>query len=215
MDAQVLAVNVGKAETGPWTGRVGRSGIRKLAVDGPVMARRTGMAGDTVCDRKFHGGPNKAVYAFAREDLDHWQEELGRPVPDGHFGENLTTSGIDLNAALLGERWRVGAALLEVSTVRTPCRVFAGWMGLTGYDDTAWIKRFTAHGHPGAYLRVLEEGAVERGDGIEVVERPDHDVTIELAFRAFTTERALLPALLVVEDLSEDLRRKAVAYLAH
>ncbi|WP_205304852.1 MOSC domain-containing protein [Nocardioides sp. 616] len=213
MGAQVLAVNVGRPETGPWTGRVGRTAIRKRPVHGPVMVRRTGLDGDSVCDLKFHGGPDRAVYAFAREDLDHWQTALGRPVPDGQFGENLTTSGIDLGAALLGERWRVGAALVEVATVRTACRVFANWMGLRGYDDTAWIKRFTAHGRPGAYLRVLEEGAVERGDELEVVHRPDHGVTMQLAFRAVTTERALLPELLVVDDLAEDLRRKITTRL--
>ncbi|WP_199286657.1 MOSC domain-containing protein [Nocardioides houyundeii] len=214
MGAQVLAVNVGRPETGPWTGRVGRTAIRKRPVHGPVMVRRTGLDGDSVCDLKFHGGPDRAVYAFAREDLDHWQTALGRPVPDGQFGENLTTSGIDLGAALLGERWRVGAALVEVATVRTACRVFANWMGLRGYDDTAWIKRFTAHGRPGAYLRVLEEGAVERGDELEVVHRPDHGVTMQLAFRALTTERALLPELLAVDDLAEDLRRKITPRLA-
>lgn len=213
MPAQVLSVSVGRPETGPWTGRVGRSAIRKRPRSGPVAVRRGGLEGDSVCDLTFHGGVDKAVYAFAREQLDHWQTELGRPVPDGHFGENLTTTGIDLEAALLGERWRVGTALVEVATVRTPCRVFAGWMALTGYDDAGWIKRFTAHGRSGAYLRVVEEGVVERGDPLEVVHRPEHEVTVSTAFRAFTTDRHRLPELLVVDGLAEELRLKAEAWV--
>jgi MOSC domain-containing protein YiiM len=211
---QVLSVNVGRPEGGPWTGRVGRTAIRKLAQDGPVMVRRDGLVGDSVCDLKFHGGPDRAVYAFAREDLDHWQAELGRPVPDGLFGENLTTSGLDVTGALLGERWRVGSALVEVATVRTACRVFASWLALNGHDETAWIRRFTAHGRPGAYLRVLEEGMVERGDRLGVVHRPDHDVTVGAVFRMVTSERPVLPRLLGLPGLAEDLREKAEKVLA-
>lgn len=214
MEAQVLAVNVGRPETGPWTGRVGRTAIRKHAQSGPVAIRRAGLVGDSVCDLAFHGGPDRAVYAYAREDLDHWQAELGRPLRDGLFGENLTTSGLDVTGALLGEQWRVGTALVEVAAVRTACRVFSSWLGLHGLEEAGWIRRFTALGSPGAYLRVLEEGVVERGDGLEVVHRPDHGVSIGLAFRALTTERSLLPRLLLVEGLAEHLREKAEAHAA-
>lgn len=199
MSAQVLALNVGRPETGAWTGRVGRTAIRKRPVAGPVAIRRAGLAGDSVCDQKYHGGPDHAVYAYAREDLDHWQAELGREIPDGHFGENLTTSGIDLNEVLLGERWRVGSALLEVAGVRTACRVFQGWMALNGFDERGWVKRFTAHGRPGPYLRVLEEGVVERGDPIGVEHRPAHGTAVGTMFRALTTERHLLSGLQPVE----------------
>ncbi len=205
----MLSVNVGRPETGPWTGRVGRSAIRKQPVDAPVRVLRAGLAGDSVCDQKYHGGLDNAVYVYAREDLDRWGRALGRPVPDGHFGENLTTVGIDVNAALVGERWRVGTALLEVAKVRTPCRVFAGFMGLTGYDDTAWVKRFTAEGRPGPYLRVLEEGVVAMGDPVAVEHRPDHDVTVAMVFRALTTERHLLPRVLEVPELSDTVRRRS------
>src|ERR1700754_2103583 len=144
MRAQVMTVSVGRPEAGPWTGRVGRTSIRKRPVAGPVEVRRNGLAGDSRSDVKYHGGPEQAVYAYAREDLDHFEALLGETLPDGQFGENLTTHGIDVNAALLGERWRVGTALLEVSSVRTPCVVFQNWMGRSDYDNTAWIKRFTA-----------------------------------------------------------------------
>lgn len=204
MSAQVVSVNVGKPEPGEWTGRVGQSAIRKLPVEGPVRVLRDGLVGDHRADKKYHGGVDNAVYAFAREDLDHWVEALGMPIPDGHFGENLTTTGLDLNEALIGERWRVGTALLEVAHVRTPCRVFQGWMGETGFDDASWIKRFTAVGRPGPYLRVLEEGTVERGDPLIVEHRPDHDVTVGLLFRALRIERELMPQLAGTPGLSRD-----------
>ncbi|MGZ8738929.1 MAG: MOSC domain-containing protein [Nocardioides sp.] len=208
MNATVLSVNVGRPETGDWTGRVGRTAIRKRATDRPVTIRRAGLAGDSVCDQKYHGGPDNAVYVYAREDLDRWAEALGAEVPDGQFGENLTTRGIDVNEALVGERWRVGTALLEVAKVRTPCKVFTNFMGITGHDAGQWVKRFTVEGRPGPYLRVLEEGVVQAGDPVVVEHRPDHGVTVSLLFRAITTERGLLPQVLAVEALSETVRAK-------
>ncbi|MCW2792554.1 MAG: hypothetical protein JWO76_1652 [Nocardioides sp.] len=208
MNASLLSVNVGRPETGDWTGRVGRTAIRKRGVDDPVTVRRDGLTGDTVCDRKYHGGPDNAVYVFAREDLDRWADVLGAEIPNGQFGENLTTRGIDVNEALVGERWRVGTALLEVAKVRTPCKVFTGFMGLTGYDASQWVKRFTRDGRPGPYLRVLEEGVVQAGDPVVVEHRPEHGVTVSMLFRAITTERDLLPRVLAVEALSDTVRTK-------
>jgi MOSC domain-containing protein YiiM len=205
--ASLSSVNVGRPEGGPWTGRVGRTAIRKLPVPGPVAVAAEGLAGDSICDTKFHGGADQAVYAYAREDLDHWAELLGRPLPAGQFGENLTTQGIDVNAALVGERWRVGTTLLEVVRVRIPCRVFTNFMGLTGYDDTAWVKRFTAEGRPGPYLRVLEGGVVRAGDPIVVEHVPTHGVTVATLFRGATTDRALGRELLAVEGLPAGARR--------
>lgn len=207
--AQVLSVNTGRPRTGAWTGRVGRSAIDKSPAAAPVRIRFDGLVGDHVCDRKYHSGPDHAVYAFAREDLDRWGGELGRHLPDGFFGENLTTLGIDVNEAVIGERWRVGTALLEVAKVRTPCRVFAGWLGVHGLPEEGWIKRFAGVGRPGPYLRVLEEGVVEAGDPLVVEHRPDHGITVTTVFRAVTTRRALLPALLDAPELAADVRAKA------
>jgi MOSC domain-containing protein YiiM len=179
-----------------------------------VMARRLGLDGDQVSDTVHHGGVDQAVYAFSREDLDAWTERLGQPIPDGMFGENLTTSGIDVNEAEVGERWLVGEAVLEVSSVRIPCNDFKGWMALSGYDPTAWVKRFTAVGRPGPYLRVIGEGPVRAGDGIEVLHRPGHGVTVSTMFRALTTERALLPELLRVDGLVSQAREAAERWLA-
>ena len=109
---------------------------------GPSRSTGSACEGDQVGDTKHHGGVDQAVYAFAREDLDWWEGELGREIRDGQFAENLTTRGIDVNEAEVGERWRVGSALLEVAMVRIPCNDFKNWQRLNGYDDRAWVKRF-------------------------------------------------------------------------
>ncbi|MFE0602607.1 MOSC domain-containing protein [Streptomyces sp. NPDC058892] len=205
----LISVNVGTAVPSEHTDAdSGVTGIGKRPVPGPVRVvapgdratgRGSGLEGDAICDRRHHGGDHQAVYAYAREDLDRWERELGRELPDGVFGENFTTSGIDLNTARLGDRWRVGTDLvLEVASARIPCRTFQGALGEAG-----WVKRFTREARPGAYLRVIEEGSVSPGDPIEVVHRPDHDVTVQLWFRAFTTERALLPRTLAAGDAME------------
>lgn len=208
MEFTIRSVNVGQPRSWPWAG-IGHSSIEKHAVSGPVHAGRLGLHGDQVSDTRHHGGVDQAVYAFAREDLDWWADELGTELRDGHFGENLTTHGYDVNEALVGERWRVGTTVLEVASIRIPCNDFKGWMGETGYDNTAWVKRFAATNRPGPYLRVVAEGELAMGDRVEVVSRPDHDVTVSLMFRAVTTEPDLLPRLLRVDGLVEEARIRA------
>ncbi len=218
--AIALSVNVGRPRPNPHKRLVRTSGIGKVPVDGPVEVRDpgakrvglgSGLVGDHIGDGKHHGGHDQAVYAFPREDLDHWAAQLGRELPNGIFGENLTTAGIDVNTALVGERWRVGAEVeLVVTSPRTPCATFAGWLGERG-----WIKRFTAEGRPGAYLRVARPGTIAAGDPIEVLHRPDHDVTISLFFRSLMTERDLLPRLLAAgDDLPATTRIDAERFLA-
>ncbi|WP_240110635.1 MOSC domain-containing protein [Streptomyces sp. MUM 203J] len=202
--ALVLTVNAGRAKQADYTDAPAGTGIDKRPVDGPVRVSDpgpkgtggSGVAGDTICELRHHGGTDQAVYAFAREELDFWERELGRPLTNGVFGENLTTSGLDVDGALLGERWRVGPSLvLEVTRGRVPCRTFAGWLGERG-----WVKRFTQRAAPGAYLRVIEPGEVRAGAPVEVVHRPDHGVTVSLAFQAETTRRELLPGILELGD---------------
>ena len=204
----VRSVNVGRpaSESGP---REERTAIRKRPVPGPVAATRLGLAGDGVGSPDVHGGPDMAVYAFAREDLDRWEAELGLELRDGWFGENLTTSGLDVNAALVGERWRVGGAVLEVAKVRIPCHTFQLRMAEAGAPAPGWVRRFTADARPGPYLRVLEEGSVAAGDPVEVVHRPSHGVTVTHMFRALTTDRDLLPDLLEVDGLAASVREIA------
>ncbi|HEX7738677.1 MAG TPA: MOSC domain-containing protein [Marmoricola sp.] len=213
----VRTVCVGMPRERDWAD-TGRTAIEKVPVVEPVAVRRLGLAGDQVADTKHHGGPDQAVYAFSRRELDWWEGELGRPIRDGQFGENLTIAvpdgQPDLDDAEVGERWRIGTALFEVAYVRIPCNNFKRWQGLGGYDATAWMKRFTAHGRVGPYLRVLEEGTLRAGDGVEIVHRPGHGVTVETMFRAMTTQRGLLPELLVIDDLAAKARIKAEEYVA-
>lgn len=180
-----------------------RTGIDKRPREGRVLVGRFGVSGDHIADTRHHGGIDQAVYAFAREDYGHWENELGRELPAGSFGENLTTVGIDVQNARIGERWQVGQTLVEVADVRIPCSVFAEFVG-----EPRWVKRFAQHGVPGAYLRVIEEGTVAAGDSIEVVERRDHDFTVGYTFRALTTEAQLLPAMAAETRISALIRRK-------
>ena len=205
--AQVISVNVGTPREADWAG-IGRTAIEKHSVSGLVPVSRLGVLGDQVGDVVHHGGLDQAVYAFAREDLDWWEGELGRPIRNGQFAENLTTSGIDVNEAEVGERWQVGSTLLEVAMVRIPCNDFKNWQRLSGYDDRAWVKRFAAQARPGPYLRVVEEGELQAGDELVVVHRPGHGVTISTMFRALTTDRSLLPELARVENLAAVARRE-------
>jgi MOSC domain-containing protein YiiM len=200
---RVLTVNVGRPRPNPWK-RLPATGIDKRPVEGPVAvtapgpkgAGEVGLAGDRAHDVRHHGGTDQAVYAYAREDLDRWAAELDRPLPNGVFGENLTTEGLDVNGALIGERWRIGPdVVLEVSAPRIPCVTFEGRLGVPG-----WIKRFIAAAVPGPYLRVIEPGDVRAGDPITIVSRPDHDVTVALALRALTSEPELLPRLAPAGD---------------
>jgi MOSC domain-containing protein YiiM len=143
------------------------------------------------------------VYAYAREDLDSWQRRLDRPIANGEFGENFTTSGVEVTGARIGERWQVGSAglILEVSRPRIPCRTFAAWLDITG-----WLKTFTAAAVPGAYLRVIAPGPVRGGDRVLVVDRPDHDVTVGMVFRALTLEPELLGRILDADELTEEIK---------
>ncbi|WP_432142989.1 MOSC domain-containing protein [Streptomyces sp. bgisy084] len=214
---KLLSVNVGRPTPSRHTDAEGGTGIDKRPVDGPVAVAApgpkgvggSGLAGDAVVDLRHHGGDDQAVYAYAREDLDDWQRELGRELANGAFGENFTTSGVEVTGARIGERWRVGPRLLlEVSGPRIPCRTFQGWLGERG-----WLRRFTQAAVPGAYLRVIEPGEIRAGDAVEVVHRPDHEVTIEMVFRALTTRRELLPRLLEAGTaLPEEARHKARKY---
>lgn len=204
---KLLSVNVGSPRPNPWKG-LDATGIDKQPADGPVTVSvpgpkgtgEVGLAGDRVYDVKHHGGVDQAVYAYAREDLDYWESELGRPLANGVFGENLTSLGLDVNGALIGERWRIGSdVVLEVSSARIPCATFQGWLEREG-----WIKQFTQAARPGAYLRVISPGDIRAADRVDIVHRPDHDVSVALLFRALTLEPELLPRLLVAEALPQE-----------
>ncbi len=205
---RVLSVNVGGVKEFEYNGRQARSAIWKSPVTGRIAARGVNLAGDDQADRKVHGGPDKAVYAYAKEDLAWWEEQLGRPLAFGEFGENLTTEGIDVNEARIGERWQVGTVTLEVSEPRVPCWRFAVRM-----NDKYFPRRFTEALRPGAYLRIIVEGDLATGDDVRVTDRPDHDLSIRDIFRIFSRDRDEAERLLAVPQVSESWRTWAENWL--
>ena len=191
--AVVRSVNVGSARRIAG-GKRKPTGIAKAPVAGVEVrdpgpkhgGLGSGVVGDFVGDPRHHGGSGQAVYAFAREELDSWEDVLGRELPDGMFGENLTTAGIDVDAALVGDRWGVGdSVVLEVTGPRVPCRTFAARM-----QEPHWVRRFAERGRSGAYLAVEVPGTIRAGDGIRVLSRPDHDIDVPTALRAFLGDAA-------------------------
>ncbi len=214
----VDTVNAAQPQPNPYKERFA-TGIGKRPVEGAVEVRDpgakttglgSGLVGDFIGDGRHHGGADQAVYAYAREDLAAWAQRLERELPNGFFGENLTTVGVDVTDARIGERWRVGDTVeLQVTCPRIPCGTFAGWMGRRG-----WLKTFTGAAVPGAYLKVVTPGRIAAGDPVTVLHRPSHEVTVALCFRALTLERGLLPRLLAAgDDLPDGIRDEAQAAL--
>jgi MOSC domain-containing protein YiiM len=165
----------------PDAGTVGVTAIAKTPVGEPLKVYDYGVYGDVQADRKNHGGLFQAVYAYGQEDADWWSAQLGREIPAGLFGENLRTEGIAVSGAEIGERWRIGGALLEVTAPRTPCATFQRRM-----DEPQWVKRFTEANRTGAYFRVVERGPVAAGDEIVIEHKPGHGITLD---RFFATGR--------------------------
>ena len=206
----ILSINLAVPETST-AKAVGVTGINKRPATGPVLLRPpgpkttglgSGVVGDQIFDVEHHGGDDQAVYAYAREDYDWWERQLGRTLPGGLFGDNLTTRGLDVNGALVGQRWRVGGqVVLEAVLPRIPCATFQAKMA-----EPQWVKRFTAEARPGAYLRVIEAGHVQAGDPVTIVHQPGHDLTIAELFQALTTRPQLLPRLLDVPEVPQYLR---------
>src|SRR5487761_1574418 len=151
MSARVVSVNTGGEVAADWGGGLRRTAIDKRPAASAVAVGALGLAGDEQADKVNHGGPDQAVYAYAREDLDWWAGRLGRELRGGMFGENVTTEGLDVSGAVIGETWRLGGVVVQVTSPRIPCVVFRNWM-----DEKGWIREFRAAGRPGAYLRVLQ-----------------------------------------------------------
>jgi len=166
------SVNVGEPRTVAWAGRRVRTAIWKAPAPGRVTMAGINLAGDAQADLRVHGGPDKAVYAYAIEDYQWWEGELSTELAPGTFGENLTTAGIDLSAAVIGERWAVGTAIVEVAQPRSPCFKLGIRMG-----DDGFVERFEAARRYGAYLRIVTGGDVGEGDDLTLVSRPAHGLT--------------------------------------
>jgi MOSC domain-containing protein YiiM len=201
---KVLSVNVGGVRRFDYLGRPAQSAIWKSPVSGRVPAQGVNLAGDHQADFEAHGGFDKAVYAYAVEDQRWWVREIGRPLAYGEFGENLNTEGMELNDALVGERWQIGSAVFEVSEPRIPC-----WRLAVRMNDEAFPRRFTKALRPGTYLRIVGEGDVGAGDEIRVLLKPDHDLTVRDVFRIYTHDRDEVSRLLAIPQLSVSWREWA------
>jgi MOSC domain-containing protein YiiM len=215
---KVLSVNVAVPRPNPAKGLT-MTGIDKQPVSHPVSVRppgpkttglHSGVVGDLIGDIENHGGDDQAVYAYAREDLDWWAAELGRPLSSGLFGENMTTVGVDVNGALIGEIWKVGDEVeLQATFGRIPCATFQARM-----EEPRWTRRFAQANRTGAYLRIVTPGSFQAGDPISVVHRPARGVSIAEAFHIWMFDHAGLPRLLEAEGLPSGLRASIEERLA-
>lgn len=197
--ASVTRVAVGRPRevAGPREGESTSTASWKNPVEGPVAVGEENLAGDEQADRVHHGGPFKSVYAYGEEDLAWWRAELGE-VDDQVFGQNLTTRGYDLRTAVVGERWRIGTAELEVVQPRIPCFKLGMRAG-----DRGMPRRFVAAVRPGVYLRVRRTGTLAAGDGITVLDRPEHGVDCAEVFAVYHHERERAARLLEAPTLPD------------
>jgi MOSC domain-containing protein YiiM len=205
----VVSVNVGTPREVRWRGKTVRTAIWKDPVPGRVRVRAACVDGDEQGNPEVHGGVDQALYAYAAEDYEWWGGELGRQLGPGTFGDNLTVRGVDVSGAVVGERWRVGELLLEVSAPRTPCFKLGIRMGSQRFP-----RRFAAAGRPGAYLRVRAEGEVAAGDPVEVVHRPGHGLTVAEVSRIYHHDHAAASRLLEASELTDTWRQWAERFAA-
>jgi MOSC domain-containing protein YiiM len=207
--ARVISVNRGLEADLLVGGKPARSGISKQPVAGPVIVGELGLTEDECADKVNHGGRDQAIYAYAREDLDWWTERLGRELRNGLFGENITTSGLEVSGAFIGETWQLGTAVVQVTAPRIPCVTFQSWL-----DEPHWVKRFAAAGRSGLYLRVLAGGTVGAGDEVRVLSRPAQAVTVRESMRAYYGDREIMNRLLTVEGRGDKWDQIGAAVLS-
>jgi len=199
--AKVVSVNVARPRTFELNGKRATSSIWKSPVTGRVPVRGVNLEGDDQADREVHGGPDKAVYVYALEDVRFWEAELDRTLELAAVGENLTTENVDVTGAVVGARWAIGSAELEVSEPRSPC-----WKLAYKMDDPKFVRRFTAAGRPGAYLRIVREGEIGAGDEVRILSTPSHGMTVGDVFRIYSRDRSEITKLVEIPELSESWR---------
>jgi MOSC domain-containing protein YiiM len=205
MTGRLISVNVGLPKVVDTGSRQVETAIWKHPVEGRVAVRGVNLEGDRQADLTVHGGPDKAVYAYAIEETRLWEQELGRELGAGAFGENLTTAGVDVSGAVLGERWRIGTTLLEVVQPRLPCFKLGLKMG-----DPGFLRTFAHASRPGAYLKIIVEGELGAGDPIEVdlAGRPDHGISVRLVSDAMLVDHSLIPRAEQAPQLIASLRKQ-------
>lgn len=198
---KIVSVNVGRPREIDWKGKTIRTSIFKEPVQGRVRLEALNFVGDEQADLSVHGGPQKAVYGYASEHYDFWQQQLpGVHLPWGVFGENLTTEGLLEEEINIGNRYQLGSAVVMVTQPRIPCYK----LGIRfGRDDI--VKRFLKSGRPGFYFSVIQEGEVGAGDALELVYREAADVTVADILRLYVTDK---------QNLSLTQRAVQVAALA-
>ena len=208
--AKVLSLNVVHAVIPDVGGSVGITSIDKRSVSDSRQVTTAGVAGDQRSDIPSHGMPEQAVYAYAREDYEWWEVELDKEIPAGKFGENLTTVGIDVTNAVIGQTWRIGSTLLQVTGPRIPCGTFARFM-----EEDKWVKRFMDEGMPGTYFQVLEAGEISAGDEIKIESTPEHGVTVSDVYQLVAGDRDAdrLARVIACPELPEEMRTQVSGYL--
>ena len=206
---RILSLNVVNAIIPDVGGEVGVTAIDKRAVAGSRKVTTAGVAGDQRSDVAAHGMPEQAVYAYAREDYEWWETELETDIPVGKFGENLTTTGVDVTNAVIGQTWRIGTTLLQVTGPRIPCGTFARWMNVD-----KWVKRFMDEAMPGTYFQVLESGEITTGDEIKIESTPEHGVTVSDVFKLVSGDRdsERIVRVLACPELPEEMRTQVLGY---
>lgn len=193
----IVSVNVGRQQVVEFRGRMVTTGIYKEPVEGPVRVAGVNLTGDDQADRRAHGGTHKAVYAYASEDYAWWSSQLDRLIPPGMFGDNLTTAGIDVNGAVVGQHWHIGDVVLEVSEPRVPCYKLGIKMG-----DPRFPVAFSSADRPGTYLRIVVEGSLSAGDAVELGPAPEHGLTVADIARIYSRERDEAALLTEIPELS-------------
>lgn len=202
--SRIISVNVGDPQAVEFRGRTVATAIYKFPVEGRVRVEGVNIVGDHQADRRVHGGIHKAIYAYASEDYEWWSDQLGHSLAPGTFGDNLTTEGIDVGGAVVGQRWRVNDVVLEVSEPRVPCYKLGIRM-----DDPRFPERFSAADRPGSYLRIVAEGSVAAGDRIDLDSPPSHGVSVADIARIYARDRHEAGRLFRATGLSEPWKRWA------
>ena len=182
---QLTSINIGKAETIQGPKRMETTGIFKQPTGGPVRVTALGLEGDFIASTRHHGGPDQAVYVYGGADYAWWAGQLGRELPPGSFGENLTISELESARFAIGDRLRLGEVLLEVAAPRIPCETFAARMG-----DPQFVKKFRQAERPGLYCRVLQEGIVKAGESVTLEPFEGEKVLLLEIYRDYYEKRA-------------------------
>ena len=175
---KVISTNIGQPTTFIWKGKQEQTGIFKYPVVTPLALRSIEVHGDTVIDRKHHGGVNKACFLFSADQYTYWKPMYRHLAWDwGMFDENLTVSGMDDSQLRIGDVYQIGTAVVQVSQPREPCYK----LGIR-FNDQDIIKRYVDHGYPGTYVRILEEGDVTTDDEVQLVKQSENTLTVEQCF---------------------------------